>query len=383
MKEIPFSPQAITDPKTGRRVWRIVPPGQNGTHAYFTSPSFDAKGRLLATIEIGGKIQLCRVDLHAGTCHQLTDLDGIGFQNFCIIPRRNGALICRNGREVVFIDTETGAHRIVFTAPAGFGAGLPTADNSGRYLAFCVAEQIPQFNRSTVIYSNMEENFYARPRCLVLRLDLDSDAVDVVWGEQRWISHVLINPVDPETIVYCHEGGYLPDSRLWAVSTRKAHKKKPRCLFPESKNHFLVHEFFCPDGVLGVQFSKWPEDHVEMALGDPRSQHGVLFLDMEGGIVAEYLHAADRSMHVQSNADRSLLVSDTLSAAWDRPHDEHSLSLLRPDANKILKPEHLCTHETSWETQSSHPHPSFSSDGKFVAFTSDAGGSLSPYVVEI
>ncbi|MFA6288017.1 MAG: oligogalacturonate lyase family protein [Opitutaceae bacterium] len=383
MKEIPFSAVLTTDPKTKRRVWRICPAGQNGTHAYFTSPSFDLKGRLLTTIEIEGKVQLCRVDLRLGTCHQLTDLDGIVFQEFSVIPQRNGVLICRDRREIILIDIETGAHRVIFTAPDGYITIVPTADNSGRYLAFAVTEKIPVFTRSKAIYSDMEGIFYARPRCLILRLDLDTDAVEVVWGEQRWLTHVLINPVDPDTIVYCHEGGYMPDSRLWAVSARKSHKKQPRCLFPETRNHFLVHEFFCPDGVLGVQCAKWPDDHVEMPWGDPRSQHGVLFLDMDGGIVAEYMHPADRSMHVQSNADRSLIVADTLSVAWNQPHDEHSLSLLRPDAKKILQPEHLCDHGTSWKSQHSHPHPSFSLDEKYIAFTSDAGGSLSPYVVEI
>lgn len=383
MKEIPFLSQAGTDPKTGRRVWRIVPPGQNGTHAYFTSPSFDRQGRLLASMEIEGKVQLCRVDLHRGTCHQLTDLDGLLFQNFCVIPERNRAVISRNGREIVLIDTETGANRVVFTAPDGFRTGLPTADNSGRYLAFAVEETIPQFTRSTVIYSAMEELFFSRPRCLICRLDLDTDALEVVWGEQLWISHVLIHPTDPDTIVFCHEGGYLADSRLWVVSARKSHKKQARCLFPETHNHFLVHEFFCPDGVLGVQCSHWPEDHVEMPWGDPRSRHGVMFLDMDGKIVAEYSHVADRSMHVQATPDRSCLVSDTLSMAWDQPNDDQYLSLLRPDAGKILRPEPLCHHGSSWKTQASHPHPSFSPDAKHVAFTSDAGGFLSPYVVEL
>ena len=383
MREVPFLSKASTDPKTRRRVWRITPPGQNGTHAYFTSSSFDIQGRLLASIEIKGSTQLCRVDLQHGTCHQLTDLDGLAFQGYCVLPKRNGAVMCRNGREIVLIDTETGAARVVFTAPEGFVTGCPTGDNSGRYLAFVVTETIPTFTRATAIYSTMEENFYARPRSLICRLDLETDALDVVWGEQRWLSHVLINPVDPDTIVFCHEGGYMPDSRLWVVSARKAHKKQPRCLFPETRNHFLVHEFFCPDGVLGVQISAWPEDHVEMPWGDPRSRHGVLFLDMDGGIVTEYAHTADRSMHVQASNDRTLIVADTLSVAWDQPQDDQSLSLLRPDAAKVLRPEPLCHHGSSWKTQHSHPHPSFSPDGRCVAFTSDTGGSLSPYVVEL
>ena len=383
MIEIAFEPRSADDPTTSRRVWRIAPSGQSGTHAYFTSTSFDIEGRLLATVEIGGRVQLCRVDLRRGVSHQLTELGGMELQSFCVMPQRRGAVVTLGTDELVFVDTETGAHRTVLKAPEGFYVGLPTADNSGRFVAVCVAEKTPGFTRSTALYANMEERFYSRPRCLVLRIDLDTDEVDVIWGEHNLISHVLIDPSDPDTIVYCHEGGYLADTRLWAVSARKSHKKRPRRLFAESRNQFLVHEFFCPDGVLGVQIGEWPDDHVELTWGDPRTRHGVLFLDMDGGIVEEYRHAANRSKHVQSNANRTLIVADTFSATWEQPHDDGMLALLRPDAGKVLRPERLCAHATSWLSQASHPHPSFSPDEKFIAFTSDAGGSLSPYVVEI
>ena len=34
----------------------------------------------------------------------------------------------------------------------------------------------------------------------------------------------------------------------------------------------------------------------------------------------------------------------------------------------------LCQHNTSWERQSSHPHPVFSPDDQFIYFNADGSG---------
>lgn len=382
LRDLPFDATTIVDPATRRNVVRICPAGQQGTHAYFTATSFDADGRLIVSVEIDGKPQLCRYDLRRRACQQITQLETMGMQAYCVIPARNAAVV-PEGVSLTLVDLDTGKTKPLYTPPAGYSCSLPTADASGRYLAFAVTEQLPQFCTANQIYSRMEEHFYARVRCLICRADLDTGDVKIIWGEMGWLSHVLIHPHDPDTIVFCHEGGYLANHRLWVVSARDVHKKRPRCLFEESRNHFLVHEFFCGDGILGVQCSVWPDDHVEMAWGDPRSRHSILFLDMSGRIIAEYAHPADRSMHVQANADRSVIVADTFSAQWTSPADETSLAILTPGPNNVLSATQLCRHGTSWKSQHSHPHPSFSPDGKQVVFTSDAGGSLSPYVVTI
>ncbi len=381
-KKIAFTPETTTDPTTGRNVVRISQPPVLSTHAYFTSTSNDSQGRWILSMQVDGKVQLCRVDLAMGTCFQLTDLPDVKPQSYCVDPARDQAMLIQ-GRDLLRIDMTTGQVQAVFSAPQGYRLHTPTVDASGQYAAFAVTEELPVFNTSQAIYSRMPEQFYARLRSLIVRLDLESLEARVIWGENRWLSHVLIHPRDPETIVFCHEGGHLVDHRLWAVSARPLHKKKPRCLFEESRNHFLVHEFFCPDGNLGVQMSLWPEDHQEMPFDDPRSRHGVLFLDMQGNIVAEYAHPAKASMHVQAGGDRSCIVADTFSASWDKPADEGHLSLLTPDENNVLRAQALCRHDTSWQTQLSHPHPRFADDGQSVVFTTDAGGTPSACVVDL
>jgi len=42
----------------------------------------------------------------------------------------------------------------------------------------------------------------------------------------------------------------------------------------------------------------------------------------------------------------------------------------------------LCSHGTSWHTQSSHCHPTWSWDGSRIIYASDAGGKVNLYMVE-
>jgi len=42
----------------------------------------------------------------------------------------------------------------------------------------------------------------------------------------------------------------------------------------------------------------------------------------------------------------------------------------------------LCHHKTSWHTQTSHCHPTWSWDGSRILYASDDGGRVNLYIVE-
>jgi oligogalacturonide lyase len=45
--------------------------------------------------------------------------------------------------------------------------------------------------------------------------------------------------------------------------------------------------------------------------------------------------------------------------------------------------EVLCEHGTSWHTQASHCHPTWSWDGKRILYASDRGGQVNLYLIEL
>lgn len=372
--------QQYTDEESGRRVTRLFPAGQEAVHAYFTSTSYDSGSRLILSARIDGRFQLVRIDLEKGTLHQVTDLEKMAPQVYCVSRARDIAIV-KDGPTVRKVDLESGEVETLFEPPTGFRAALPTVDDAGSRIAFAISENIPGFTAAEKIYSTMNENFFFRPRSMIVTVDLDTNRVDVVWGECEWISHVLINRADPDTVVFCHEGGRLAQQRLWVVDTRRFNKKHARPLHPESPQEWLGHEYMLADGTLGVQRSVF-------TAADPVRDDGlayVTFLDMSGNVVADYRLPGWRSGHVQSNSDNSVIVADSYCPGGDgddRDSAGQYLALQYPEGDR-LRVEKLCRHGSSWKTQLSHPHPIFSPDDKCVLFSSDAGGTNSAFIVEV
>lgn len=380
-KPMQLAPERWRDPDTGREVTRLLPRGHEGSHAYFTSTSYDANGDLILSIACDGRPQLCRVNPASGAGEQITDLQGMRLQSYCVSPAAGCALVM-DGSRLVRVDLRSGDTAPVFEPPEGWNLGLPTVDARGSRIAFVITEKAPGFTRTSRIYSTMTENFFLRPRSLVCCVELASGAVSVAWGEAAWISHVLIHPIDPDTIVFCHEGGSFVQNRLWVVDARRLWKKTSRRLYEERLEDFLVHEYFTADGTLGVQRSWYAPDAPRDAVGD-YAGNSILFLNMKGETLAEYILPGKRSGHVQSNSDNSLVVADgcfTGDPARDRDGNG-SLAFNIPDGNR-MRVERLCRHGSSWTTQLSHPHPIFSPDDRWVLFSSDDGGSSSPYLVD-
>ncbi len=243
--EIPFAPQTSADRFTKRRVTRLFPASQPACHAYFTGTSYDADGRLILTAHIDGRPQLCRAALRSGTLYQLTDLPDVSLQTYCVVPAKNMAIVVGKDR-LIRIDLATGADETIFAAAEGWSLGLPSADHAGSRIAFVMKQNAPNRAETSRIYSAMPENFYMRPHCMIFTIDLETNTPSCVWGEAEWISHVLIHPVDRDTIVFCHEGGGFADHRLWVVGAKLTRKKHAKCSSVEKFEDFLVHRILLP-----------------------------------------------------------------------------------------------------------------------------------------
>ena len=375
------------DRETGRAVTRVFPVGQTGSHAYFTSTSYDSQSRLILGAQVDGSNQLVRIDLKKGVMHQVTDLGEMRLQSYCVCTERDIAVVI-DGQTLKKIDLDSGKVTQIFEISDRWRIATPTIDAKGTRIAFSVSEKIEGFTAADKIYSTMQESFFFRPRSMVVTVDLDTGKPGVAWGETEWISHVLINPVDPDTIVFCHEGGSSSQHRLWVVDARPLRKKQARLLYREAYEDFLVHEYFLRDGTLGVQYSVYPKGDAEIS-GHERTTSTLMFLNMDGLVVSNYRLPGNRSGHVQSNSDNTCIVADgffpkKVLPGKDPEYDDYRkyMALNHPEGGGI-RVEKLCLHDTSGKTQLSHPHPIFSPDDKSALFSSDAGGTNSAFVVEI
>ena len=74
--------------------------------------------------------------------------------------------------------------------------------------------------------------------------------------------------------------------------------------------------------------------------------------------------------HYHANPDNTVLVGD----------EDDDLVLI-DIAGKKAELKALCNHKTSWHTQSSHCHPTWSWDGSRILYASDHGGKVNLYLV--
>jgi oligogalacturonide lyase len=76
--------------------------------------------------------------------------------------------------------------------------------------------------------------------------------------------------------------------------------------------------------------------------------------------------------HYHANPDNTTLVGDDVD-------DLVLIDIRGLDTGAEPSLQVLCNHKTSWHTQSSHCHPTWSWDGKSILYASDYGGKVNLY----
>jgi len=351
------------DPKTGARVRRLTGDGSSNVHPYFTSWAFvgDAADHTIFASNRSGTYQWYLLDIPAGRLVQLTAGEKLSPNMACVA--RSGRLFYFDGLALRSVTTETLEDRELYRVPAGFRPALPTCTADGRYVAFAYCQETTLSTETGRIYSTMHERYYQHPHSVVMRVDTDSGEAVAAWGEATWISHVLIHPTQPHLILFCHEGGgTCVKQRMWTVDLDDKQMRQALPLYPQRPGESCVHEYFTQQGDVGFQYS--------LDRGDVREEYNA-FVRPDGTWVRQYLFSGARPGHIQSNSDNSLVVGDRAHLGPDDKEGGQYLGLMT-HVNGRVQLRRLAWHGTSWRTQASHGHPSFSPDDRWVVYNSDA-----------
>lgn len=318
-----------------------------------------------------GSSQIYTLDMQTGTMVQISDgEEEISSAAPCLDIQKN-IVYYLAGRELksVRLDTlETSAHLEI---PEGFGAGILSITDDGRYLAFAYSERMNLLTQKGALYSEMREKMFRRPRSVIIRYDTWEDKAYAVWGETNWISHVNISPVDPDTILFCHEGNWHLVQRLWVakVSTDEVYP-----LVEQKYNLERVgHEFFLDSGRVGAQYTIRQNLQTHFFRD---ALFGDVFVNPDGSDQRIYFYPYTRPMHVQMNHAMNMGVGDAAHIREDMPDMRKYIGLNKYEGNRV-KVGLLCKHNTTFRAQSCHPHAIFTRDDSHVLYSSDNGGGKS------
>ena len=204
--------------------------------------------------------------------------------------------------------------------------------------------------------------------CLAI-VDTEAATWDVILRRDT-IAHMVFSPDDPNLLFYA---GPLTD-RVWVINRDGSHNRR---LYQRQPGAWITHETWIP-GTRELAIVDWP--------------HGIRAIHVDTG--AERLVTSFNAWHPICNAAGTLMVADT-------NFPDIGIQLFDP-RDGVGAPTTLCYPQASsmgehwsgpfpyehgpievYAPQHTHPHPSFSPDGKRVAFTSDRTGHAQVYEVEV
>lgn len=353
----------LRDPDTGARVMRLTGDGSDNVHLYFTSESFvEGSNRIVFGSNRSGRYQHYLLEIRERRLTQLTDGEAIRPTMACLSGDRR--LFYFDGPVLRALQLDTLDDRELYRVPDGFQPHLPTCTTKGDFVAFSYREKSAVTTRTGAIYSDMAEVYHQHPKCVIMRIRTDNGQPAAIWGEPNWISHVLIHPHDPSTILFCHEGGGLVAQRMFIVRGDGAISRRAVAipLYPMRPGEFTVHEYFTRQGEVGFQYEVEREGKME---------YYNAFIRTDGTWIRQYLLPGRRPGHIQSNSDNSLIVGDRGYLSPDDKDGANFMSLMT-HGNGIAHLRRLCRYQPG-PTQYSHGHPVFSCDDQWVVFNSRMG----------
>lgn len=191
-----------------------------------------------------------------------------------------------------------------------------------------------------------------------------------------WVTHAQFHPENKDWILYNHEwASHSGIRRMW-LWDGKCHRPLRSAADGRSADDWVCHEVWARDSRAVIYHGQYAAN----------GRHFVGRLEPEIGKISEIALPKEYCHYGHFNvAENGLLVSDgyyqpdTAVHSLQKDIDSAArwISVVRADWERgTLAWVPLERHDTSWRTQDTHPHPSFSPDGRRIFYTTDAAGKL-------
>jgi oligogalacturonide lyase len=378
--------RSFKDETTGQEVIQLTTTGNN-VHLYFTENSFDIQKNeiIFRSDRASGENRLphdnphydvFKMDLDSGVVTQLSAETGELRQSGSMTKTPDSSVVVYGaGKQIKALDPATGKNWVIYEETQDYNMGAPSIACSGRYIGFCRNEN--RHVQDGPNYTGFKERFYRVKDGRITIANMDGSGWFDAFKDTHQVGHFQWCPDDPTIATYCHEGPWnLVTQRIWLFDLA-AREAKP--CFRQDEQDSIGHEFWTQDGF--IFFDDRGPGHDGTITSD-RTQAVAKDVHVNENTMIPFVGLCDRKgnlvrkidmpfycNHYHANPDNTVLVGD----------DVDQLVLVDISGEKAsLKP--LVTHGTSWHTQSSHCHPTWSWDGSRILWASDKGGKINLYM---
>lgn len=365
------------DEVTGLEVCQLTSGESNDYHMYFTDNSFTADDASIYFISdrgspTGNVYNLFVMDLNTGTMEQVTHEKG-GIRS-CTKSAEGEYLVYVTGNQLKACNTRTGTTDVIFEVGPDRRLDHPFISPDKKRVGVPCNEATDVVRGAN--YAGFKESMYAIKKSWIVMADIDGKSSKEVYEDTHWMGHFQFAPDDPNTAMFCHEGPWnLVHQRIWLLDTRTG---ASRPCFRQGEGDCVGHEFWTRDGQIffdnrrsghdGTITSDKQQATIEKACSTERPYVGLADKD---GVVVRTIDMPYYCNHYHANRENSFLVGDE--------NDNLVAIEIGSDIPKLVT---MCNHATSWRTQRTHCHPTFSWNDKRVLFTSDRDGSCNLYLFD-
>jgi len=370
--------KTVIDQKTGHKVIQLTGGGSNNYHFYFTENSF-IKGRpeIIFFSDRGAKEEyhynLFSMNLDTGEMTQLTDSP---------TPLGHSTTKTLDGRYVFFVDEnklvrleiKTLKEQVIYENDPTFRLGMPSLNASETRIGFARNEEVGISSGKN--YAGFMETMFAIKRSFLTVVGVDGYHPYDAFADTHYMAHFQFASDDDTYGTFCHEGPWnLVQQRIWIIDFMS--RTVIPC-FRQVQDDSVGHEFWTRDGL--IFFDNRRAGHDGTITSEKKQTYAVEpahkqtpfigFSDRRGNILRT-IEMPFYCNHYHANNDNSILVGD----------DVEELQLINIASGKA-RMQTLCFHGTSWYGQTTHCHPTFDWEGRYVLYTSDFGGKHNIYMID-
>ena len=376
-------PKQWIDQDTRHRVFKISNRlGSNRCFYFHYNPFVDNEMIFHGTVQapvgaitspgMGNELmQMFAVNLETLRIRQLTnELYDVDTEVVCaktkeLFYQHNDTIFCLNIKKM--------SKRIVTVMPKELRGTIYTVNCNGTILAGVL--DCPEMDKFLLNYPNESEHFRVMAHAKIVRtiftIDIRSGKIKTVFNEEAWIRHLQFSPIDPSSLMFCHDGPWHEVDRIWTINVCK--NNKPRLMHKRTMdNEIAGHEWWGADGkYVFFDLQKPVGENFYLGKVNVRTGKEEVF----------QLQRHEWSVHFNSSSDGKFLAGDggPKNSVAASPNGQW-IYLYEFMGNKLRSTRLVNMKHSNYRLS---PNTHFSPDNQWVIFQSDFEGRCNIYAVEI
>lgn len=339
-----YHPLLVTDNGESPHISRITDSDFVCNHLYFTNRSFSSDDqKIFFESEKDGGNNLFCLDLAKGEVKQLTEGKNLDYFPYPSVDDK--VVFFGDGPFIRSVNIETAEEKML----------LDACELTGRIVTKCSGTFPSRDGKKLVCFYESASEYG------LIVINLQTGQAKVILRGEQPVRHCQFCPMDSDLILYAHEGDWSKiRARMWLINADGSNNRRVRS-HDDGEAEQAGHEFWGNTSrMLYFTIRRAGKVYFSTSNVDTGEETTLFTLDNEHGAI--------------SLDDRYIVA--------DNRYGDGQMHIIMLETNQIKT---LCYPKMSWLKNMSrfHPHPTFSSKGDKVIYTTDGYGKPGVFVADM